>query len=133
MRKLEEVYNTKLQDIENHKQELSKKEIEILKREKMLVLFFAYHKRTHIIFSTNNGCFYRLKEEPSKHVDQETTVDESSYIKLLQEQNVVLTKQLQEIKLNLDELKEYKTKQTSSNKINNDTQKIETSLVSLIL
>jgi len=85
------------------------------------------HNRTRIIFS--DWTFYRLKEEPSKPDGQEISVTETSHVKLLQEQNIVLARQLQEIKLNLDELKGYKTiEQTSLNKINNDTQKIDTSL-----
>lgn len=90
------------------------------------------HNRTRIIFS--DWTFYRLKEEPSKPDGQEISVTETSHVKLLQEQNIVLARQLQEIKLNLDELKGYKTiEQTSLNKINNDTQKIDTSLVGSIL
>lgn len=74
---------------------------------------------------------YRLKEEPLKCVNA-TRIIESNQVKLLQEQNVILAKQLQEIKLKLDELEQHKKKEEiSSNKINNDLQKIETSLVGL--
>jgi len=39
--KVEEEYNKKLQDIKNIKHELRKKEIQILKHEKMLVLYLC--------------------------------------------------------------------------------------------
>jgi len=82
-----------------------------------------------LIFSSN-GHFYRLKES-LEHIDKQVTVIEPNQVKLLQEQNITLAKQLQEIKWILDELKEFKTiEQINSNKINNDNiERIEISLV----
>lgn len=73
---------------------------------------------------------YRLKEEPLKCVN-ETRIIEFNQVKLLQEQNGVLAKQLQEIQSKLNKLEEHKKIEKISNRIDNDFQRIETSLVSL--
>ncbi|KAL5243663.1 hypothetical protein ACI65C_011073 [Semiaphis heraclei] len=83
LNKSEEEYNKKLQDIENKKYELRLKEIDILSHEKM------------------------LKVESFNCIN-ETKNSESNQIKLLQEQNIDLAKQLGEIKSKLDELEGYK-------------------------
>jgi len=60
----------------------------------------------------------------------ETKISESSQIKLLQEQNIDLVKQLEEIKSKLDKFEEYKkVEQTFSKEIDN-IQRIDSSLVS---
>lgn len=74
---------------------------------------------------------YRLKNKSMNFID-ETKTFESNQIKLLQEQNIDLAKQLQDIKSKLDELQEYKKiEQTSSKKFDDNIQQIETLLVSL--
>lgn len=63
-----------------------------------------------------------------------TKTIESNQITYLQEQNFDLAKQLQEIKLKLVELENFKQiEQINSKKIDNDLQRIESSLVSLVL
>lgn len=74
--------------------------------------------------------FYRLKEEPIKHIDETKMID-SNQVKILQDQNINLTKQIQEIQLKLDELKESKkNEQCSPKRMDNTLHRIETSLVS---
>ncbi|XP_025197334.1 uncharacterized protein LOC112596071 [Melanaphis sacchari] len=101
LRKSEEEYNKNLQFIENQKYELRLKEMEILKHEKM------------------------LKSESLNYIN-ETKISECSQVKLLQEQNFDLAKQLMEIKSKLDELEGYKkAEQTCTKKLNYNLQKID--------
>lgn len=73
---------------------------------------------------------YRLKEKPMNHFDEIKNID-SNQVKILQEQNINLTKQIQEIQLKLDEIKEFKKKEQSSpKKKDNSLHRIESSLVS---
>jgi len=74
--------------------------------------------------------FYRLKENPLNHINENMTVIESNYVKLLQEQNIALIRQLQETKWKLCKF-DIPIEQTSSNEISKDIQEIETSLVGL--
>lgn len=67
-----------------------------------------------------------MKEEQLK-LDNKSIIIESNQINSLQEQNVILAKQLQEIKL---ELEEYKNKENTNLK-NIDLQETDTLLVSL--
>lgn len=63
-----------------------------------------------------------------------TKTIESNQITFLQKQNFDLAKQLQEIKLKLIEIENFKQiEQINSRKINNDLQRIESSLVSIVL
>lgn len=72
---------------------------------------------------------YRLKEESIKNIDEIKNID-SNQVKILQEQNINLTKQVQNIQLKLDELKEFKKNEQTSPKImDNSLQRIESSMV----
>ncbi|KAL4088610.1 hypothetical protein QTP88_023699 [Uroleucon formosanum] len=105
MNKSEEEYKKKLQDIENQKYELRLKEMDILRHEKM------------------------LKREPLNCMN-EIKISESSQIKLLQEQNIDLAKQLGEIKSKLDKFEGYKkVEQRCSKEISDNNQRIGSSLV----
>lgn len=74
---------------------------------------------------------YRLKNKSINCIDENKTI-EYNQIKLPQEQNIDLAKQLQDIKSKLDEFQDYKKiEQTNSKKIDCNIQQIETSLVSL--
>jgi len=73
---------------------------------------------------------FRLKRE-SLNCMNEIKISESSQIKLLQEQNIDLAKQLGEIKSKLDEFERYKKiEQICSKEIDNNIQIIDSSLVS---
>lgn len=73
---------------------------------------------------------FRLKKE-SLNCMNETKICETSQIKLLQEQNIDLAKQLGEIKSKLDEFERYKkVEQTCSKDFDNNIQIIDSSLVS---
>lgn len=73
----------------------------------------------------------RLKNKSINCIDENKTI-EYNQIKLPQEQNIDLAKQLQDIKSKLDEFQDYKKiEQTNSKNIDNNIQQIETSLVSL--
>lgn len=68
----------------------------------------------------------------STNLINETKTIESNQLKLLQEQNIDLAKELQDIKLKLDVLQEHKIfDETTSKKTDDNIQKIEISLVSL--
>jgi len=72
---------------------------------------------------------FRLKIESLNSLN-ESKISESNQIKLLQEQNIDLAKQLGEIKSKLDELEGYKkVEQICSKEIDNNLQ-IDFSLVS---
>ncbi|XP_025416615.1 putative uncharacterized protein DDB_G0290989 isoform X2 [Sipha flava] len=100
----EKSVQNQLKDVENQRHELQLKEIEILKNERL------------------------LKEKSIKNID-ETNIIDSNQVKMLQEQNINLTKQVQNIQLKLDELKEFKKNEQSSPKIMDySLQRIESSL-----
>lgn len=70
-------------------------------------------------------------EEESLKLENKTRI-ESNKVELLQQQNEELAKQLQEIKSKVDVIEGYKQVQlTSSDQIDNNLQRIESSLVIL--
>jgi len=80
------------------------------------------------VFTIMDG--FRLKRE-SLNCMNETKISESNQIKLLQEQNIDLAKQLGEIKSKLDELEGYKkVEQSCSKEIDYNIQKVGSSVVS---
>lgn len=65
------------------------------------------------------------------HHNNENRTIESNQVKLLQEQNIELAKQLQEIKFKINELEKYKEiKQVSIKEKDNNHQIIESNMVS---
>lgn len=71
----------------------------------------------------------RLEEESLK-LEDKTRIIETNKVELLQQQNKELAKQLLEIKSKVDVIEEHKQVQLiSSDQIDNNLQKIESSLV----
>ncbi|XP_050420879.1 uncharacterized protein LOC126833525 isoform X2 [Adelges cooleyi] len=98
-------YHKKSQDVENQKCELKLREMEILKQEKLI----------------EEGNLPKIVEEPK--------LIEFSHVKNLEAQNVYLTKELEDIKIKLNELQQYKTSECINiNEDKNNILNVEASL-----
>ncbi|XP_050430973.1 uncharacterized protein LOC126839621 [Adelges cooleyi] len=101
---LEADYYKKLQDVENQKCELKLREMEIIKQEK-------------------------IREGKLPNIAEEADQIECSRVKNLEAQNVYLTKELEDFKIKLNELEQYKTiERVNINEDKNNILNVEASL-----